>query len=252
MKNLPNELIYSIIKFNDENTIEKLSIINDRFYNICNDYSVWNTFILEYLEKKNFNKLSKSITLTTPNSLFEILNLKKIYTILKLFDNVDENNIFEINYIVYLATINNDYDLINYIIDKQYNILNCILIQTIINNTNLILLKYLYDRAIKFKRLSSIHINSLINATILNNNLKCLQYLHENGAPWNEEVIRYASQGGHFEIVKYLHENGAPWNEWAIKNASRNGHFEIIKWLHKNGAPWDEEAITDAIGNGHF
>jgi len=39
-------------------------------------------------------------------------------------------------------------------------------------------------------------------------NLFILQYLHENGCPWDEKCCAVASSNGHLEVLKYLHENG--------------------------------------------
>ena len=37
-----------------------------------------------------------------------------------------------------------------------------------------------------------------------------LQYLHENGCPWDETTCSEAASGGHLECLKYAHENGCP------------------------------------------
>ena len=44
--------------------------------------------------------------------------------------------------------------------------------------------------------------------------LVCLQYLHENGCPWDKTTIEYAEMGrpnrGHADCVEYAKKNGCP------------------------------------------
>ena len=44
----------------------------------------------------------------------------------------------------------------------------------------------------------------------LNENLELLQFLRENGCPWNLLTSSYAASNGHLECLKYAHENGCP------------------------------------------
>ena len=47
----------------------------------------------------------------------------------------------------------------------------------------------------------------------LSGNLVLLQYLHENGCPWDKRTCSAAAQNGHLECLKYAHEKGCPWDE---------------------------------------
>ena len=49
-----------------------------------------------------------------------------------------------------------------------------------------------------------------------------------------------AAVNGHLEVLKWLHEKGAPWNENACYYAAFNGHLETFKWLLVNGCHCSE------------
>ena len=86
----------------------------------------------------------------------------------------------------------------------------------------------------------------------MNGHLEIVKYLHSNGCPWDRYAYAYAAGNGHLEIITYLHNNGCPWDESACANAAANGHLEILKYLHTNNCPWDKWACDDAALNGHF
>ena len=66
---------------------------------------------------------------------------------------------------------------------------------------------------------------------IQNGHLEVLQYLHENGCPWNQNACLYAAKYGHLKVLEYLHQNGCPWDEEACLKASKsNGHLTVAKW----------------------
>ena len=86
----------------------------------------------------------------------------------------------------------------------------------------------------------------------LNGNVELLQFLHENGCPWDEYTCYNAAGEGHLECLKYAHENGCPWNEDTCSKAAKNGHFECLKYAHENGCPWDESTCSKAAKYGHL
>ena len=83
-------------------------------------------------------------------------------------------------------------------------------------------------------------------------NLELLQFLHENGCPWNEETCSYAAKNGHLECLKYARENRCRWDKDTCFWAAENSHLECLKYLHENGCPWDELTCSKAAKNGHF
>ena len=44
---------------------------------------------------------------------------------------------------------------------------------------------------------------------------------------------------GNLELLEFLHENGCPWDEWTCFGAAKNGHLECLKYAHENGCPWN-------------
>ena len=61
-----------------------------------------------------------------------------------------------------------------------------------------------------------------------------LQYLHENGCPWNSETCLYAADNGHLPALKYLHENGCPWDEGTCAYATVNEHWDCLQYAVDN------------------
>src|SRR5690606_2355299 len=77
-----------------------------------------------------------------------------------------------------------------------------------------------------------------------NGHLEMLQYLHENGCPWDREAFSNAVKNGHLQVVQYLHENGCPWDDKVSDFAVEEGHLQVLQYLHDNGFPWSEDLIT--------
>ena len=70
-----------------------------------------------------------------------------------------------------------------------------------------------------------------------NGNLELLQFLHENGCPWDEDTCSEAALGGHLECLKYAHDNGCPWDESTCFIAAFYGHLECLKYARENWCP---------------
>ena len=59
-----------------------------------------------------------------------------------------------------------------------------------------------------------------------------------------ERFCAEMAQNGNLELLQFLHENGCPWDvRYLFLNAARNGHLECLKYAHENGCPWDEELV---------
>lgn len=82
--------------------------------------------------------------------------------------------------------------------------------------------------------------------------LRILQWLHENGCPWNESICHNAVLHGRLEILKFAYENGLSFDDWTRYFAAQNGELEILKWMHEYcNVLCDEICIYAAIG-GHL
>ena len=69
--------------------------------------------------------------------------------------------------------------------------------------------------------------------------LPVLQYLHENGCPWDSHV-HSAAVNGHLPVLKYLHENGCPWNYDTCFYAADNKHWDCLQYAVDNKCPeWE-------------
>ena len=64
-----------------------------------------------------------------------------------------------------------------------------------------------------------------------------LQWLRENGCPWDEETCALAAEGGHLEVLQWMRANGCPWNWRTVEYARRYRHFELSNWAIANGCP---------------
>mmetsp|Transcript_8247 Transcript_8247/g.17064 ORF Transcript_8247/g.17064 Transcript_8247/m.17064 type:complete len:85 (+) Transcript_8247:1-255(+) len=64
-----------------------------------------------------------------------------------------------------------------------------------------------------------------------------------------------AAMGGHLEVLQWLREEGSPWNEYTCYDeytcevAARGGHLELLRWALENGCPhyplYNIKDITD-------
>lgn len=109
------------------------------------------------------------------------------------------------------------------------------------------------------------------------NTLTCLQYLHNKGCPWDENVLCTAIKSKKFEHIKYLCENGCPITERVMMIAALSSHTEyidyllnyggkdkskltkdlykifslkMIKYLRDLDCPWDEDTFAWHAGRG--
>ena len=82
--------------------------------------------------------------------------------------------------------------------------------------------------------------------------LECLEYAHKHGCPWDSDTCYVAALGGHLECLKYAHEQGCHWNLLTPAFAANNGHLECLKYAHEHGCPWDLETCSNAAAGGHI
>ncbi len=69
--------------------------------------------------------------------------------------------------------------------------------------------------------------------------LDVLQWLRENGCPWNAVTCSAAAEGGHLSCLQWRRENGCPWNFFTCSAAASGGHLSCLRWARENGCVWD-------------
>jgi hypothetical protein len=50
-------------------------------------------------------------------------------------------------------------------------------------------------------------------------------------------------------MVQWLRDNGCPWDTNTCLAAARHGHLEVLQWARSNGCPWDRRLCL-AIARG--
>ena len=85
-----------------------------------------------------------------------------------------------------------------------------------------------------------------------NGHLECLKYAHGNGCPWGIGTSANTANYGHLECLKYAHEKGYRWDRWTCSCAASEGHLECLKYAHENRCPWDEYTCSKAAVYGHL
>ncbi|KAG5178060.1 hypothetical protein JKP88DRAFT_350445 [Tribonema minus] len=82
--------------------------------------------------------------------------------------------------------------------------------------------------------------------------LNLLEWLRENGCPWDEHTCSGAAEGGHLEVLRWARANGCPWSQETTWAAAKGGHLEVLQWAAANGCPCDEETCRNAACGGHL
>lgn len=70
--------------------------------------------------------------------------------------------------------------------------------------------------------------------------LSVLQWVRENGCPWDDYTCSWAANSGHLEVLKWALANGCLWElrSWTtiVKNAVKSKeHMAVLEWLRANG-----------------
>lgn len=115
-----------------------------------------------------------------------------------------------------------------------------------INYGQLETLKYLHKKfAIVFSELDTARAARF-------GHIHILEYLRQNGCPWNHRAPWDAAENGHVHVLKYLHEHGCPFSRRATQFAAMNGHFECLKFAFEKGYPMELSSLEAAAKNGYI
>lgn len=102
-----------------------------------------------------------------------------------------------------------------------------------------------------------------------NGHIKILQYLHENGCPWDEklfegailrmpikQMIRFpyfqTRYDNIFKCIQYAHRHGCSWDEHTFIVAAQSGYIDLFRYLHENGCPWDVRTTMQALRSHNY
>ena len=58
------------------------------------------------------------------------------------------------------------------------------------------------------------------------------------------------ARNGNLELLQFLRENGCPWDDWTCWNAAGYGHLDCLKYAHEHGCPWDWRTCCEAAEEG--
>ena len=85
-----------------------------------------------------------------------------------------------------------------------------------------------------------------------------LWLIQELGFAMDRNVMGYAAGSGNLELVQWLRDEGCPWDCWTCYYAVDYGRVEVLRWLRENRCPWtahiqdraaEELGYTDDLGN---
>ena len=63
--------------------------------------------------------------------------------------------------------------------------------------------------------------------------------------------MSHAAQGGNLELVQWLCDEGCPWDHWTCCGAAGSGNLEVLQWLRAEGCPWDYVTCVEAVKRSH-
>jgi hypothetical protein len=91
------------------------------------------------------------------------------------------------------------------------------------------------------------------SAAAKNNHLEALQWLHEQGCPWNlDEICGDAAESGSMEMLLYLKEQGCEYNEDTFSTAVMTNNLAICQHLIVERCPNDFETSSMAAFDSQF
>jgi len=83
--------------------------------------------------------------------------------------------------------------------------------------------------------------------------LPILQWLRQNGCPWDAQTPCWAARGGHRDVLEWCHANDCPWDDFTSLWAAMDGDLPLLQWVIEQGCPWNRNAICEgAASNNHW
>jgi hypothetical protein len=80
--------------------------------------------------------------------------------------------------------------------------------------------------------------------------VEVMQFLHEQGVPFDESAMVSAAAGGHLPVCKFLGSLQCPCNEMCCNAAAHWGHVQVLQWLCRQGCPCKPGDLARWAGTG--
>jgi len=122
--------------------------------------------------------------------------------------------------------------------------------QAAYNYTGVFILQFLHENGCPWDESTFFHavLRVLRHSTSSEPDLTCLKYAHQHGCPWSREVSMRAIKYDNLPAVEYLHAHGCPFDTEHTALAASNP--SILTFLHTSGVPWDESTAIAAARMG--
>lgn len=108
------------------------------------------------------------------------------------------------------------------------------------------------SRMIDNNEIGNVRIELLAEYAASSGRLDLLQWVHENGYPWDHNTCSKAAEHGHLECLIYARQNGCGWNEQTTLLAAQNGHLNCLEYASENSCPKHDYTGAVAAENGHL
>lgn len=93
--------------------------------------------------------------------------------------------------------------------------------------------------------------SDVCTAAALSGKVEVLDWVRNEGVPWNKWTLALGVRSGKAEVVEYLLENHCPRDEWSCYEAAYSGKIDLLKLLRKNEVPWNAFTIIGAKRGGY-
>jgi hypothetical protein len=159
-------------------------------------------------------------------------------------------------YFLSIAVIRDEYDIVKLLLENNYKCSqdkNALNIAFERENFQIMGLLINYKVPFSCTSLSEKTLNSKygksffeLNDAVDRNDMERLEYLFENGCPFQQNTLDYAVSNGNIILMKWLKRRGCPWGPNLLKAVKPNSE-NVLNWLKYNHCPLSRYKVSDAI-----
>lgn len=80
-------------------------------------------------------------------------------------------------------------------------------------------------------------------------NLALLQWVRQQGCPWDEETCYLAARMGRLNVLQWARKKGCPWHDWHCEAASRQ-HPDTSRWILDHRSTIAGKTLGHGMGHG--